>query len=290
MPPETVGVVSIGEMGGSIARALGAGGLRTVTLLEGRSRTTRDAAGAAGVRDAGSPAALVRQADVVLSVVPPGAALEVARTVATGIREAGEPVPFVDLNAIGPGTVRTIADEILADVPVIDGCLIGPAADLEAVTVYLSGPNAARLDWLDRYGLETVVLGERVGQASGLKLCFAGMTKATSVIGLDLLLGAIALGIEEPLMALYRRRLPPPAQFLEARLPGNPKRAGRRADEMAELAGLLESLSISGAVFEASHDRLRWLDGLGLDTDDAGSATEMARRVADTATGRDVVE
>ncbi len=130
-------------------------------------------------------------------------------------------------------------------------------------------------------------LGDRIGQVSGLKLCYAGLTKGTLVVATDLLLGALALGIEEPLLALYRDRLSDLPGHLESRLPGHPKRAGRRAEEMQELAAMLESLAVSGEVFRASHDRLAWLETLGLDTDDAGSATETARRVHEAARERD---
>lgn len=272
-------------MGGSIAAALGDGGLRTVTVLAGRSARTRATAEAAGVTAVDSPAALVRESDVVLSVVPPAAAVDVAETVASGVRTAGERVPFVDLNAIAPGTAREIDEAVLPDVDVVDGCLVGPARDLTDVTVFLSGAAADDQGWLERYGLDTVILGDRVGQASGLKLCYAGMTKATSVVGMDLLLAAVALDVDGPLVALYRERLTGLVPFLDGRLPGNPKRAGRRADEMAALASMLEAHDISGEVFRASHERLRWLDALGLDTDDAGSALATARRVFEATRG-----
>ena len=283
MTPETVGVLSPGEMGSSLAVALRDAGIGVVTLLDGRSERTRANARSAGVAVADSPAALVRSADVVLSVVPPAAAIDVARQVAEGAAEAGTAVPFVDLNAIGPASARQIAGTVLPDAPVVDGCLIGPSSDLARVRVYLSGPTAPDHGWLEVAGVETVVLGDAVGQASGVKLLYAGMTKGLSVLGLDLLLAAVALGVEDEVVGLYRDRLGAVADFLDGRLPSDPKRARRRADELAALAEMVEAQGRPAGVFRAGHDRLRWLADLDLDTDDAGSATEAARRIAEAA-------
>ena len=77
----TVGVVAPGAMGTALGRCLAEGGHRVLTSLAGRSEDT--AARAHGVfEDAGGLEDLVRAVDVVLLVVPPGAA-----------RAAGDPSP-----------------------------------------------------------------------------------------------------------------------------------------------------------------------------------------------------
>jgi glycosyltransferase involved in cell wall biosynthesis len=72
--------------------------------------------------------------------------------------------------------------------------------------------------------------------------------------------------------------------FLDGRLPGNATRAERRAQELDALATTLESIGSDGGLADAGADRLHWLAGLGLDTDDAPDAVEAIRRLA-AATG-----
>src|SRR3954465_9340942 len=97
-----LGLLHPGEMGGALGARLRERGHDVLWASDGRSAATRDRAAVAGLRDAGSVAALAKQSDVVLSVCPPHAALEVARAV------AGFGGVFVDANAIAPATVETV--------------------------------------------------------------------------------------------------------------------------------------------------------------------------------------
>lgn len=281
---DTVGILSPGEMGASLGTTLAANGLHPVTVLEGRSQRTRENAETAGIEGVATHEELARRADVVLSVVPSDAVREVARAVAGGAEAAGESLLFAEMNAIAPSTVESIAGEFGTAVDVVDGCIIGPARDLSAATVHLSGPRAGHVAGLGEHGLNTTVLGESIGQASGLKLCYAGMTKGMQALALDLLLSARALDVEAPLREMYvTRRLDGIVEYLDYAFPGTPKRAERRSAEMVELATMFESLGLGREMAEGSHERLRWLGSLDLDTDDAGDATEAARRVFDAA-------
>lgn len=281
----TIGVLSPGEMGTSIARTVSANGLRVVTTLTGRSDETRANAEAAGIEDVGSHEAVVREADLVLSVVPSDVVHEVARAVTAGAEAAGETALLAEMNAIAPSTVEAIAEEVDGAVDVVDGCIIGPAADLSRAVFNFSGPRAEAAAALEDFGLTTRVLGDAVGQASGLKLCYGGMTKGTNALATDLLLSATALGIEEPLREMYASRHGWIVDYLDYSFPGYPKRAERRSAEMVELATMFEDVGLSRSMAEATHERLAWLGGLGLDTDDAEDATEAARRVHEAAFG-----
>lgn len=277
---DTIGVVSTGEMGSSIARTVKRGGLHPITVLEGRSQQTRENAREAGVEDV-TPEELVKRADLVLSVVVSDAAHDVVRTLADWAETADETILLAEMNPVAPTTVRSIADEFDEYVDVVDGSIIGPAHDLSRATFHFSGGRADEANALSNYGLNTTVLGDRLGQASGLKLCYAGMTKGLSALGMDLLLGAAALDVESDIEELYRDRLPGVMAFLDGRLPGNPKRAERRAQELDEWATMLEGMDIDDRLARAGSDRLHWLGSLELDTDDADDAVETARRVLD---------
>src|SRR5262245_40748545 len=77
----TIGVLHPGEMGSVVATRAREAGARVVWASAGRRSSTRERAVAAGVEDVGTLRDLVAASDVILSVCPPEAALDVAREV-----------------------------------------------------------------------------------------------------------------------------------------------------------------------------------------------------------------
>lgn len=122
---QVVGIVSAGAMGSALGATLRDGGARVLVALDGRSDRTRRLATGAGLEDVGSLASLLREAEVVLSVVPPGAAVDVAEEIAAG---AGSARPIVvDLNAVAPSTVVRVAAVLAeAELELVDGSISGP--------------------------------------------------------------------------------------------------------------------------------------------------------------------
>ncbi|HET6212263.1 MAG TPA: NAD(P)-binding domain-containing protein, partial [Micromonosporaceae bacterium] len=105
----TIGIVSAGHMGSGLGWALQAGGARVITALDGRSARTAYLAAAAGLTAVADLPELVRTAEVVLVVTPPGAARSAARAVATAARTTGSTPLVADLNAVSPSTVDELA-------------------------------------------------------------------------------------------------------------------------------------------------------------------------------------
>src|SRR5262245_35913800 len=98
----TVGIFSPGDMGAGIGGVLRQTGLEVLGLLEGRSELTRTRAAEAGFRDAGTIANLVREADLILSVLVPAEARGIGSDVAAAMQRTGSTATFVDCNAIAP--------------------------------------------------------------------------------------------------------------------------------------------------------------------------------------------
>jgi 3-hydroxyisobutyrate dehydrogenase-like beta-hydroxyacid dehydrogenase len=145
--------------------------------LEGRSERTRRLASTAELEDAGSLAALLREASVVLSVVPPESSVDLAQALA---REAGDARPLiVDVNAVSPATVQRVATVLeTAGLDLVDGAISGPPPKRVGTTrIYLSGPRAAEVAALPLEGVERVVVSGVVGAASAVKMCTASVYK-----------------------------------------------------------------------------------------------------------------
>lgn len=192
-----VGLVGSGAMGSALGARLRDGGARVLVALEGRSDRTRRLAADAALEDVGALAALVREAAVVLSVVPPGAALEVAEAIA-GV--AGSASPLVaDLNAISPASAVQVASTLAEEgLDAVDGSISGPPPRSRGTTrIYLSGPRADEVAALPFAGVDCVAVGGSVGLASAVKMCTASVYKGRVAILAQALRTARAYGVVE---------------------------------------------------------------------------------------------
>src|SRR5580692_6161593 len=140
MGETTIGLLHPGEMGAAVGQCLTAGGHEVLWRPEGRSAATAARAAAAGLCAAGDLAELVRRSDVIMSVCPPHAALEIARQVAG----SGFGGLYVDANAIAPATAREVAGIVEGGgAAYVDGGIIGtPPVAPGFIRLYLSGARA----------------------------------------------------------------------------------------------------------------------------------------------------
>ncbi|MBI2539710.1 MAG: NAD(P)-binding domain-containing protein, partial [Deltaproteobacteria bacterium] len=81
MKIKTIALLHPGNMGATIGAAAATSGARVVWVSRERSKATQERARQAGLVDVKNLAAAIRESDVILSVCPPHAALEVARSV-----------------------------------------------------------------------------------------------------------------------------------------------------------------------------------------------------------------
>jgi 3-hydroxyisobutyrate dehydrogenase-like beta-hydroxyacid dehydrogenase len=231
----TIGILHPGEMGSAVGAAARAAGARVLWASEGRSPQSRNRAIASGIEDVFALATLVAQSDVILSICPPDAALEVARSVAARAF-AGL---YIDANAVSPATARNIAALIeRAGGTFVDGGIIGPPPVKPGVArLYLSGREAARAAALFALSpLEAIALDGPIGAASALKMAYASWTKASAALLITVRALAISEGIEADLLAEWERSIPGLAARSEAAASANARKAWRFVGEMEEIA------------------------------------------------------
>jgi 3-hydroxyisobutyrate dehydrogenase-like beta-hydroxyacid dehydrogenase len=253
---ETVGVVSPGAMGSAMADALVRGGARVVATLAGRSERTTRLAATASIELLPDLGAVVRDAQVVLSIVPPEAAPAVAADVARAARpdrpSGSEPqgsLPlFVDLNAIAPATVRAIA---ATGLEVVDGSISGPPPWKPGTRVYLSGPRAEEIAALPFEGVERIVVGTEVGSASAVKMSTASVYKGTTALLAQALRAAHANGVLEHVLADLRAGAPHLVANVERRVAVAASKSGRYVGEMHEIAATQQAAGLTPNLFEA---------------------------------------
>ena len=249
----TVAIVGPGDMGHGVGRAVRASGRRVITSLAGRSERSRKLAAAAGMEDVGGLEAVVREADIVLSILPPDAALPFAREVAAALRTTERRPYFADLNAVSPATARQIAEVMAAaGAPFIDGGIIGVAPGKGAPTrVYVSGEPAPVMDELGREDLLIRQLGPKIGRASELKMLYAAINKGINALQAAVLIAGEEYGVTEELhaelaaqKAIYQR-MEEWVGFLAA---------ARWAPEMREIAATLAAVGVTSRFHEGAED------------------------------------
>ena len=202
MAVKTVGIMSPGDMGSGVGGVLKRNGLTVLTALDGRSEDTRERAAEQGIEDVGSLDDLVKASDLILSILVPSEARSFAQDVAEAIVRTDADVAVADCNAISPATGIKI-DEIItaAGGRFIDAGIIGGSPRTGAVPrIYASGEHASVLAELDGKGIKVPVLNGPVGRASGLKMCYAAITKGTSALYASTLMTAKSLGLYEDLI------------------------------------------------------------------------------------------
>jgi 3-hydroxyisobutyrate dehydrogenase-like beta-hydroxyacid dehydrogenase len=235
----TVAVISIGSMGAGIARQLRS--LQVVTALQGRSAETRARARALGIEDVGSPAEAARRADLVLSIVPPGRALEVARAAGPASRL------YADCNAISPATSRAIARVVGSGY--IDAAIIGSPI---SPRLYAAGPLADRLRQLP---LEVRTLEGEAG-ASALKMCYAALTKGLTALLTESLVASRQLGVW-PALAAELEESQPGFRLAMDSLPKMVPKAYRWIDEMEEIAATFAACGLTPKMLQGAADVYR---------------------------------
>ena len=178
-----VGLLHPGEMGSAVGGVLQTGGHDVLWASEGRSEATRSRA--ESFRDAGTVRSLAREAELILSICPPHAALDVARAL------NGFDGIYVDANAISPAH----ALEIAALHPrFVDGGIVGGPPREPGTTLYLSGSGASEVAALFAGStLEPRV----VANASAVKMAYAAWSKGTTAMLLAIREVARTFDVEE---------------------------------------------------------------------------------------------
>jgi 3-hydroxyisobutyrate dehydrogenase-like beta-hydroxyacid dehydrogenase len=262
MERRTVGIVSTGDMGHAIASVLRQAGFRVVTCLQGRSARTARLAAAAGCEGLPDLDALVASSDVVLSVVPPAAARALAAQMAAALERTGAQPLFVECNAVAPQTVREIGAHIAAaGGRFVDGGIIGlpPRAPSTRTRLYVSGPEATAVEALSVPGLEVRAIGPEIGQASGLKMCYAALTKGLCALATELLVAGERLGLSAPLRAELARSQPQLLAWIEGSVPRMPPKAYRWVGEMEEIAATFAHVGLTPLILQGAADLYRFV-------------------------------
>ena len=279
MQLQKIGITSPGDMGQAIAGRLKACGYEVYAALNGRSPRTAELARKAGLVDCGSIAELVQTCDMIMSILNPAAAIDNARAVAAAVRKTGKKLVYVDCNAIAPQTGREI-EEIIREAggTFIDAGIIGPPPRGKSRTrLYVSGPDAGLVGQIVDDQLEVRVIGERVGDASAVKMCYAAITKGAVALGVELMIAARKLGVEQALEAEFRDSQADLYEWILSRSVSMPPKAYRWVPEMLEIAKTFEGVGLTPRILQGAADMYEFIAETPLGRETPEQARERAR-------------
>jgi 3-hydroxyisobutyrate dehydrogenase-like beta-hydroxyacid dehydrogenase len=256
----TVAILSPGDMGHAVGQTLREHELRVVTCLTGRSGRTRALSEQAGIEDVPDFADMVAQSDLIMSMTVSGAVPEICRQVAEAITSTGHTdLLFAECNAIAPQTAKVMETVITsAGGRFLDASIIGgPPRNGRSPRFYASGVHAPEFEQLRDFGLDVRNIGTTTGRASGIKMCYAAMTKGSAALHSQLLMAAEMMGLYQPLLEEFQRGHTATIQRMEGWIPGVPAKSRRWVSEMQEIEATFGHLGMTPHLFEGVADMYR---------------------------------
>jgi 3-hydroxyisobutyrate dehydrogenase-like beta-hydroxyacid dehydrogenase len=244
MNVKTIALLHPGNMGVTIGAAAATSGARVIWASHERSKATQDRARQAGLVDVENLTDAVRESEIVFSVCPPHAAVELAQSVA----EQDFRGIYVDANAVSRATAEQIGEIVTqAGASFVDGGIIGaPVKKAGTTRLYLSGtpaPDVAKL--FSASMLDARTIGATPGAASALKVAYAAWTKCTDALLLAIRAFAAHEGIDAALLEEWKISQPDlERRCLRAAAMAAPK-AWRYVGEMEEIAATFEAAGLT---------------------------------------------
>jgi 3-hydroxyisobutyrate dehydrogenase-like beta-hydroxyacid dehydrogenase len=261
----TVAVIAPGNMGAAVAKRLTEHKVTVLTSLAGRSESTAQRARQAGMRGVEDRA--LAEANYLLSIVPPGEAMALAKRLAGVLTAANKKPIYVECNAVSPQTMNQIA-EIIA----VTGCsfvgaaIIGPPPQAGATNTkfYAAGHAAADFAKLNDYGLIVRLLDGPTSAASALKMSYAGITKGFTALGAAMMLAATRGGSAQALQTELAESQPALLGYLTRQVPGMYQKAYRWVAELDEISAFVGRDYHENAMLEAA---ARFYERIAADVD-----------------------
>ncbi len=257
----TITILYPGQMGGAFAALLLAAGHKTISPMSERSEQTQRSAQKIGIEIRESMADAVVESDLILSLVPPSAVVDVAHQTISACREQNVAPVFIDLNAKTPSDAECLNIAFShASLPFCNACIIGRASHLrEEGRIYTSGADTVALEKLFKGLLPVIRLGDEIVQASVFKMAFAGFNKTVTAALFETANTANTFGVTGPLFELIEYHLGGTFSDLQKLVPSYPRHITRRAEEMVALAQMLADSQLPNKIALAAGETFRSL-------------------------------
>jgi 3-hydroxyisobutyrate dehydrogenase-like beta-hydroxyacid dehydrogenase len=248
-----IGILHPGEMGISIAASAINNGHQVYWVSASRSDKTHARAEKYDLIAIDSLVEFCKTCEIIISICPPHVAEEVARSVI----EAGFKGLYLDANAISLQRAIKIGQILEAtDIQFVDGGIIGgPAWTPKETWLYLSGKHAQEIaSCFSKGPLETKIIGDEIGKASALKMCYAAYSKGTTALLSAVLTTAESLGVREELCRQWDMDDPGFSEQVNRRVRRVTAKAWRFEGEMKEIASTFDEAGLPDGFHQAAEE------------------------------------
>jgi 3-hydroxyisobutyrate dehydrogenase-like beta-hydroxyacid dehydrogenase len=194
--------------------------------------------------------------DFIFSICPPHAAEEIAKSVL----ETEFKGYYLDANAISPQHAIKIGQMLEAnDIQFVDGGIIGgPAWKAKETWLYLSGQQAYEITKCFSNGpLETKIIGNEIGKASALKMCYAAYSKGITALLAAILATAESLDVREQLYQQWELDDQGFSEQVNRRVTRVTAKAWRFEGEMKEIAETFQEAGLPEEFHKAAAEIYR---------------------------------
>lgn len=254
MRVQTVAILSPGDMGHGVGRVLREHGYTIITYVKDRSIRTRQLAKKTGFKNIDTLELLVDQADLILSIIVPSEAITLAYNISRALKRSGKTTYYADCNAVSPETSRKVGSIIRGvGSNYIDGSIIGGVPKEKSMPrFYVSGPDVSPMEQLNGKGIIVKSLGSEIGKASGIKMCYAGMTKGTSALHIAVLAAAAKMDLTGEFLDELGFSQAAILSQMHSAIPSLPSKTLRWVGEMEEIAATYERLGLTAHFHQGS--------------------------------------
>jgi 3-hydroxyisobutyrate dehydrogenase-like beta-hydroxyacid dehydrogenase len=256
-----IGILHPGEMGISIAASAIHNGHQVYWTSQGRSDKTRARAEKHNLIEIHLLPELCQTCEIILSICPPHAAEAVSESVV----DAGFKGLYLDANAISPQRAIGMDHRLQArDIQFVDGGIIGgPAWRPGETWLYLSGQYAHKIAACFSNGpLETRIIGDEIGKASALKMCYAAYSKGTTALIAAVLATAEMLGVRQELYQQWESGGPGFSEQGNGRVIRAAAKAWRFEGEMKEIESTFREAGLPHGFHDAAAEVYHRIAGL----------------------------
>jgi len=272
-----ISFIGFGEAGSLLAKGLIEAGAQVPACYDiliddpKTAQALKDKAKALGVTAAATAQEAVAGADIVISAVTTSNTLEAAQNVAPHLAQGQI---YLDINSTSPEIKRKAAQVIEAsgadfvEAAVMD--LVPPHG--HKVPMLLAGKAAQQAtDALATYGMNVTALGDKIGDASSVKMVRSVFMKGFTAILLESLVSAKKLNAEDAVLSSLQTTFPEMdwKGLANYYLPRLIQHARRQSGEMKSVAQTLQEIGIEPITATATGKRLAWLADMEIDKADA---------------------
>ncbi len=263
-----LGFIGFGEVGFELGKGLRQSGLGDIFAFdpmlddERFGKLVRSRAEEAGVTLLASPAAVIRQVDVIIAAVPGSQALSAAQAAARSLVHGQIYADVSTSTAAGKKKAAQLVEQ--AGARFVDGAMMGGLSmQHHKVPTLLSGSGSDELiRLLTPFGMVLTKVSDTPGDAIAIKLVRSIAMKGLAALATETLEAAVKLGVSDEVLHSVADTLTaaPFKDTLDWLVTASAVHATRQVHEMNDVLAMLTEIGVDPAMTRGTIQRLQWLE------------------------------